>query len=369
MVLIFIWIRRWLWQSLILFFFLLACSGRGVKTTHISILWKDERATGITIPRSYFAQLPDDSIKTLLQVRLLTAEDQPSILGDYSFLDDLVIFEPLIPFTQGLTYEVRLAGRPIAKIEIPQTDHKDAPLLSAIYPTQDTLPHNLLKIYLQFSRPMREGQSLQHISVLKNGRDTIPAVFLDLQPELWNIDRTLLTLWLDPGRIKRDLQPNQRLGEPIENGATYRLVIGADWTDTRGLSLQQDYHKDFFVISRDSLSPDPERWTIRVPEAGTKKPVIIYFHEALDGVLLREAIRIADGQGKYLPGTVELRDEETIYLFTPEGSWSKGTYLMESEARLEDLAGNNLNRPFDRDLKDNTVRVSKEIYTRKFQID
>lgn len=369
MVLICLWIRRCLWQSLILFFFLIACSGRKDKINTISILWENERAAGISVPHSYFSEVSNDSIKSLLHVHLLKDDDQPAILGEYDIVDEAVVFKPLIPFTPGLTYEVRLAGRSIVKIEIPVTDHKDRPALTAIYPMQDTVPHNLLKVYLQFSRPMREGQSLQHIAVLKNGSDTVPEVFLDLQPELWNHDRTMLTLWLDPGRIKRDLQPNQRLGEPLENGATYRLMIFGDWKDTQGTSLPQDYQKDFFVTSRDSLSPDPEHWTIRVPEAGTKKPVAIDFHETLDRVLLREAIHITDAEGNALTGAVELNDEETSYLFTPEVPWSKGTYLVQCEARIEDLAGNNLNRPFDRDLTVNTVSVSKEVFSRKFQIN
>ena len=66
---------------------------------------------------------------------------------------------------------------------------------------------------------MQEGQALENITVIKNGKDTIPSIFLDLQPELWNKERTILTLWLDPGRIKRDLQPNKKLGLPLELGA------------------------------------------------------------------------------------------------------------------------------------------------------
>ena len=77
------------------------------------------------------------------------------------------------------------------------------------------MPENLLKIYLRFSHPMREGQSDKYISLIKNGKDTLPDVFLNLQPELWNEDRTVLTVWLDPGRIKRDLQPNLKLGNPL----------------------------------------------------------------------------------------------------------------------------------------------------------
>ena len=36
------------------------------------------------------------------------------------------------------------------------------------------------------------------------------SIFLELENELWNPEHTQLTLWLDPGRIKRDLIPNQR---------------------------------------------------------------------------------------------------------------------------------------------------------------
>ena len=270
MVLIFLRIRLCFWQCLILFFFLVGCSDRAHKTADISILWEDERATGINIPRNYFAGIPEDSIRNILQISLLRDGDQPAMLGDFLMQDDAIVFKPLIPFTRGLTYEVSLDGISIAKMEIPQSDPKESPALTGIFPTQDTLPHNVLKFYLQFSRPMREGSSLQHIAVLKNGRDTVPGVFLDLQPELWNSDHTLLTVWLDPGRIKRDLQPNQKMGEPLEMDEHYQLVIDDDWQDTQGNFLKQRYDKEFFITSRDSLSPNPEAWIIKTPEAGTR---------------------------------------------------------------------------------------------------
>lgn len=224
-------------------------------------------------------------------------------------------------------------------------------------------------MYLKFSRPMREGQSLNCIVVLRNGKDTIPDVFLDLQPELWNYDRSVLTLWLDPGRIKRDLQPNQKLGMPLEEASSYRLVISTRWMDTRGASLPQDYHKDFFVIQRDSLSPNLAQWKILAPKAGTRKPVIVYFHESLDYIVLEEAIRITDTEGNLVSGSVILSDEESVYQFIPSGVWSKGTYLLQSEARLEDLAGNNLNRPFDRDLVGKQVSLQQEVFIEKFQVN
>ncbi|MDH4090768.1 MAG: hypothetical protein OEV74_13690 [Cyclobacteriaceae bacterium] len=357
-----------LWRYLVLLFFLGSCSGRGDKTSGISILWNEEHAISISIPRSYFAHVRPDSITDVFRVHL-EGVDQPAILGDVHILDDAVEFEPLIPFTPGLTYDVRLAGASFAKIEIPLADMSDPPVLSAIYPTSDTLPRNLLKIYLEFSRPMQEGQSLKNLVLLKNGMDTVPAVFLDLKPELWNTERTILTLWLDPGRIKRDLQPNQRFGEPLERETAYRLVVVSDWKDTRGIRLKQHNYKDFFVSVRDSLSPDPETWTIGAPAAGTRNALIVDFHERLDAVLCREAIRITDADGNSLSGVIELSAEESIYNFTPEMPWARGTFNLQCEARLEDLAGNNLNRPFDRDLTITADPLLKEIFNRKFQIE
>ena len=129
-----------------------------------------------------------------------------------------VIFKPMIAFTRGLKYKVYVRNELID--EIADTDlliQSTAPEVVAVYPALDTLPENLLKFYIRFSKPMQEGDELQHIHLIKDGRDTMSSVFLDL--ELWNNERTMLTLWLDPGRIKRELQPNKLLGPPLNKGS------------------------------------------------------------------------------------------------------------------------------------------------------
>jgi hypothetical protein len=72
---------------------------------------------------------------------------------------------------------------------------------------------------------MMESRSAGFIKLVKNGTDTLHDAFLDLQPELWNEDRTVITLWLDPGRIKRDLQPNLKLGAPLQQSEKYRSLF------------------------------------------------------------------------------------------------------------------------------------------------
>ena len=91
---------------------------------------------------------------------------------------------------------------------------------------------------------MQEGDELKHIHLIKDGRDTLSSVFLDL--ELWNNERTMLTLWLDPGRIKRELQPNKLLGPPLIKGSHYQLLIDKDWQDAEGILLKEKLGEEFF---------------------------------------------------------------------------------------------------------------------------
>ena len=318
--------------------------------TDLTIQWQGQRATGLLIPNQLVNSVSDDSLRQLLTVRL--TNQTTAILGAYHGSDSGIVFEPLVPFTRGLRYNVWLRNKLLGEIIIAQGSSQK-PVLLAIYPTQDSLPDNLLKIYLHFSRPMREGQSQKYVSMLKNGKDTLPGVFLDLQPELWNPSRTTLTLWLDPGRIKRDLQPNQRLGAPLQVGAHYQFVVSANWPDQQGASLGQSTTKSFLTVQRDSLSPNPAHWHIHPPQTGSLQPLILSFNEPLDYSLLTETIRVLDTAGKPVMGSWRVGMNEKQSDFKPDKPWQTGQFRLRIESRLEDLAGNNLNRPFDRDITRN----------------
>jgi hypothetical protein len=310
-----------------------------------------------------------DSIAVLLTVKLSDSSGRSAIFGESVVRDKDVLFRPLIPFTRGLAYEVRFKDKLLARFQIPEPLSSEAPRVVSIYPSSDTLPENLLKFYFVFSKPMREGQSLKHVVLLKNRRDTLPQTFLDLQPELWDVEGKWLTLWLDPGRIKRDLQPNQQLGTPLEKGVWYRLAINDLWQDKEGGRLAGSWSKDFFVSARDSQSPAPERWMLVPPGRGTRDPLRIKFNESLDYVLATEGIFITDKQGHVVPGEISLGKKESELKFTPHNLWIKGVYQLQAEVRLEDLAGNNLERLFDREISKEGIKVSGKNYIRTFSVD
>ncbi len=358
------------WCKLVIFSLLIfhvnCTNKKETATKNISIIWKDGRAVSLSIPHALLEGISNDSLSHSVIVRLSKHGDQPAIAGAYALQADSLVFEPVIPFTRGLVYQIFIREQSIAEIEIPIS--KDRPKLLSIYPGCDTVPENLLKIYLLFSKPMVEGHSLQYISLRNEEGDRLPGIFLDLQPELWNENRTMLTLWLDPGRIKRDLQPNKLLGPPLTSGRHYQLFIDSNWHDQEGNSLVEAHAKKIIAYGRDRNSPSPKSWTLRIPSVGSTDALEVGFHEAMDFVLLLHTIHILDPEGKVLIGTTSVSKDQTMYSFIPIDGWKSGTYKMEIESRLEDLAGNNLNRPFDRDLESKEKLPSAKVLVREFMI-
>lgn len=364
--------NSWCYHAYQLFLFsfilLLGCAKKqDTSQAKAAIVWKNNQPIALSIPLHTIASITDRNISERLQVRLVKTSQQPAILGDYTFQENTVVFTPLIPFTYGLHYEVILDNKPIAQIAIPHSIH--SPVLLGVYPSQDTLPENLLKFYFIFSHPMTEGHSLQYITLLDAKGDTLSNTFLNLQPELWNEEKTTLTLWLDPGRIKRDLQPNKTLGAPLKNGNRYQLVVADNWPDAQGTTLSKGFSKDFIVTTPDVTLPKVEDWHLKIPQKNTKQPFMVDFGESLDYILLQNTFSIIDNKGVKVEGTLQLNEEEKIFIFTPQNSWQHGTYNLQVEARLEDLAGNNLRRLFDRDLsKQTTTPTARKKYERQWQV-
>lgn len=327
----------------------------------LSIEWKNNQAKGISIPKSL---LGNDATARYITVRLESSESP--ILGDYSTQDDDILFQPLIPLTRGLSYDVFFRDKLIGKIRVPQADVTLTPALTAVYPSVDSLPENLLKIYLQFSAPMQEGVALQHIALLDERGDTMKNVFLNLQQELWNKERTALTLWLDPGRIKRDLIPNQEMGNPLQTGHSYTLSISSQWKDVQGLPLQQSYNKQFFVGKRDDTSPQPTLWKLDALAEGSKQTLNVELNEPLDFFLLQETITIVDATGNKVAGAIKVSKDGRRFDFIPADEWKNGLYHLRIATYLEDLAGNNLLRPFDRDVTKEKEKEGKDFIEIEF---
>lgn len=309
------------------------------------------------LPDSLVSSMQNGSMQAKNYVKVYTTprqKNQPAILGRYFLENGKLSFCPYIGFQPGLTYEVFLnsSTEPEFTFQLPLDTSTALPRVVKVYPQNDSLPANQLKFYFFFSQPMSEGQAYRRIRVREKGRaKLLPNFFLELQPELWDKKHQRLTLWLEPGRIKRDLGPNNTLGPPLEIGKSYVLEIDSGWKDRRGRPLESNFKKEFFVREEDRQSPQTEQWTLKLPDPGSKVPLEIFFGESLDAVLSQSCFQIFTSEPNLVKGKFSLIAEEKGIHFTPQTAWSKGKYQILLEAKLEDLAGNNLNRLFDRDLK------------------
>ncbi|MGI9552880.1 MAG: Ig-like domain-containing protein, partial [Aurantibacter sp.] len=93
------------------------------------------------------------------------------------------------------------------------------------------------------------------------------------------------------------------------------------------------------------------------------------FGEPMDFATCRSAISVWTPKGETVAGITEIVENEKVWKFLPEKPWISGTYRVRIYSKLEDLAGNNLNRVFDRDLASEPMTPSEqEFYWLHFEV-
>ncbi|RMF39927.1 MAG: hypothetical protein D6753_12675 [Planctomycetota bacterium] len=316
-----------------------------------------------TAPQAYFeiVSRPDESSDV---------RTQPAMLGRYEVQGNTIRFTARYASRNRAGYVVRIGpalqrvlptGAP-ATIPIEPGEQKTAPTarVTAVYPSADILPENLLKFYIHFSQPMSRGRAYDWIELYEGDRK-VEMPFLELGEELWDPQQQRFTLFLHPGRLKRGVRPNEELGPPLTAGRQYTLRINSSWQDANGLPLQSGYEKHFTVGPPDRQQLNPEDWKIETPRAGTRQPVAIVFNEPLDHAMLERVLVVKHQTGNTIDGEIQVLDGETRWEFAPAVPWKTGTYFVEVAANLEDLCGNSIARPFEVKLQD---RVAANPQTR-----
>jgi len=292
------------------------------------------------------------------------------ILGEYFQKEESLVFRPVIPFSWDQEYEIYKKDHFHLEFMVRAPEKVIRPKLLGIYPKLDTVPENLLKMYFEFDSPMQQSQSsLDFIKVFNRTTGEQVDIFLSLENELWNLEKTRLTLWLDPGRIKKDLIPNQERGIPIEAGNQYELIVERHFSGgNHGADLGKNYTKRLYVAKRDQQSPNVDEWKLTLPKSKSKEGLGIEFDEFLDVILVNESIKITDENNESISGNLLTSKKGNNTLFIPAKPWGKGSYKILIGSKLEDLAGNNLNRLFDVDLETRGEVDTSVIKTISFRI-
>jgi len=229
-------------------------------------------------------------------------------------------------------------------------------VVSQVYPSGDLLPENLLKFYVHFSAPMRGGRIYERIHLRNNAGADIELPFLEIDEELWNLEMTRVTLFIDPGRIKREVRPLEEIGPALEEGKSCALVIDKAWEDATGVPLKESFRKEFKVGPPDRDPLDTKDWKLSFPQGGSTQPLSISFRKSMDHALAQRMIRVVTAAGELVAGRAHLEDQERRWLFTPERSWNTGPHTVLVQTTIEDLSGNNIGKAFEVDLFEGVQR-------------
>ena len=304
-----------------------------------------------------FNQSAEGALSDLLSVYVQNERDDYSrnpVQGKYEVEKDSLIFTPYFPFEAGLKYVARVKNSDAAysyqPFQIGSQQVYESASVMGIYPLTDQLPENTLRFYLYFNTPMKKGEALTHIRLVDENGNIDNQAFMEFKQELWSADGKRLTILFDPGRIKRGVSTNLDLGPALMEGNRYSLLISGNWKDVHGQEIAIDFTKSFEVVKayRDPIRI--EDLAIQQPKANTLESLVVPFDRVMDHALIQSMLRIEYENGGLVAGKWEISQDETKAFFVPEASWTKGSYRIIMNTRLEDVSGNNLNNLLDQKL-------------------
>lgn len=294
---------------------------------------------------------PAVEVRPLPAAASATSVPAPALMGRVEVRPDRVVFFPALPFILGQPYEVTWAaaeGRRQRVEFMLQAPAVVAPTVR-LEPAEAVLPANALKLYLHFSQPMEQGVFLDRLRLVDASGQEVVGPFRET--ELWSPDGKRLTLWLHPGRQKTGVNLNVEEGPVLRPGGVYTLQVAAAWRSTAGAPLGAAKPFTLRAGPADHACPQVAAWQLHPPASGGREPLRVVFDEALDSAMLTTALRLYR-QGATAPLALEVTVEDSgrAWSAVPETPWVAGGYELRADPLLEDLAGNNLDHPFEVDL-------------------
>lgn len=293
---------------------------------------------------------PEDAIKAYIGAPGQCCEGKSPIVGTYLREGAAITFEPLFEFLEGQTYTVETWTGELTDFVIAPVAVQANPGVLAIYPSGGVVPENTLRFYIQFSGPMKPHQAEDFIALIDpNGVEDREA-FMSFKQELWNAERTRLTLLMDPGRIKRGVAQNLRLGPALLEGQQHAIAIRAGWPAANGQSAADRFEKSFVVGPPLRSLPSTSDWQISLPKAGSLEPISISFDRPFDRFQTAESLTLQQGDGNLVSGAAWVEPGEMVWRFAPDQPWPTGRLELLVDARLEDVSGNNFRDTLDHAL-------------------
>ena len=332
-------------------FFVLLCSCHSAKKDIDIIVHKNQIILQNWTPKTSLSSYQEGT-KLYVWDAEKKQVNHPPIAGELVQLKNRTIaYRPLFPLTEHTQYllSVRTTRHDFEQIVEWRRGKTASPFVTSIYPTQDTLPENLLRMYIVFSQPMKTVGNLERIKLIdEHGQEVIGAIFNNVY-ELWDTEQRQLTIIFDPARVKTGLKANETMGRALQVGHQYTLVVDG-LEDIHGQKLAQPFTKTIYVAHEDVTAPNTDQWTLTTPTAQSHAPLSVQFPAMIDRLSLFQRLKLTDRNGTAINGRIAIGKHEMEWIFTPDEAWEAGQYSIHINSRLEDPAGNNLNGLFDHDI-------------------
>ncbi|MBL9144199.1 MAG: hypothetical protein JNM99_11020 [Verrucomicrobiaceae bacterium] len=251
----------------------------------------------------------------------------------------------LISWSAALVVIVMIAALGWALQRLPDASEIANTKVPRWYPRVTKVPGNALRFYLVFPEPMTTGEIYSHLQLIDLVSQTpVAGAFRDV--ELWSPDARRLTVWLHPGRQKTGVNLNDDEGPVLIEGRHYALILNRGPTTTRGTALAEDVKLTFTVGPADHAVLDPKAWKVIAPQANSFQALRVVFDKPIDWGMA-DSITV---DGVLDAERLELDDQAGTWSLIPRQRWTEGTHFIEVSPGLEDMAGNNLSRPFEVDV-------------------
>ncbi|MEM7337195.1 MAG: Ig-like domain-containing protein [Actinomycetota bacterium] len=273
------------------------------------------------------------------------------VAGRYERWGTELRFVPAFGFVAGQDYVVRVRGAAgshrLTALRLRSEVSAPPAVVTAVYPSGDVVPENVLRFYVHFSVPMTPHLASQFVTLRTASGVADHATFMRFKQELWSADRTRLTVLVDPGRIKRGVATNLDLGPAFTEGDQYVLAVDGGWPSADGSSQLQAFSTRIRAGAPLREQPDVRRWRWWPPRPGTRTMLEISFDRPFDRHSLNGAIHMTASDGTVIAGTPTVPSSETSWSFTPDEPWPAGEVYVSVSDALEDVAGNSLRELLD----------------------
>lgn len=328
-------------------------------------------AVRLLLPDGVGAGDPSSYLQVFVGPVEACCDGKSAMAGRYGVDGQAVTFEPAFSFVTGQDYTVRSLDfsdgadrtRSLTAFSIAPQSAPVPPEVIGIYPSGPDIPENTLRFYIHFSTPMMPHMSTEFINLVRSDGVTDSAAFMTFKQELWNEDRTRLTLLMDPGRIKRGVAQNLTLGPALLEGNSYSIVIEGGWANVSGDQVAPEYSRNFTVSQALRAVPDIELWDIEKPRRSTRDPLVINFDRPFDLPLAQGAIAVLGEDGAAISGSVTIESHQRAWRFEPEEVWSDVSVRLVVDARLEDVAGNNFRELLDHSVETDVLDIDQTSVT------